>query len=67
MTEWYCHFDPTEFAKAKEVQEALLRPDRKKAAEPIEGVKAGRVLSFPHNDNKETPQNKDLDKKQKQA
>jgi integrase len=26
MTEWYCHFDPTEFAKAKEIQEALLLP-----------------------------------------
>ena len=24
MTEWYCHFDPAEFAKAKSVQEALL-------------------------------------------
>ena len=26
MTEWYCHFDPTEFAKAKEIQESLLQP-----------------------------------------
>jgi len=26
MTEWYCHFDPTEFAKAREIQESLLQP-----------------------------------------
>jgi integrase len=26
MTEWYLHFDPTEFAKAKAIQEDLLRP-----------------------------------------
>ena len=25
MTEWYCHFDLSEFAKAREVQETLLR------------------------------------------
>jgi integrase len=31
MTEWYNHFDPAEFAKAKEVQEALLRPESQKA------------------------------------
>jgi integrase len=30
MTEWYLHFDPSEFAKAKQVQEDLLRPESKK-------------------------------------
>jgi integrase len=33
MTEWYCHFDATEFAKAKSVQEALLEPEPKKPQE----------------------------------
>jgi hypothetical protein len=27
MTDWYSHFDPSEFAKAREVQENLLRPE----------------------------------------
>jgi len=27
MTEWYIHFDPSEFAKAKEAHEAFLWPD----------------------------------------
>jgi integrase len=30
MTEWYCHFDPAEFAQAKRVQEALLCPEPQK-------------------------------------
>jgi integrase len=55
MTEWYCHFNPSEFAKAKEVQEALLQPDlnRPKGSEKATADtknKAGRrsaVLSFP--------------------
>ena len=56
MTEWYLHFDPTEFAKAKEVQEALLCPENKKPdkaapkAKPIRtnGTKAKvKVLPFP--------------------
>jgi integrase len=33
MTEWYCHFDPSEFAKAKQVQETLLQADGKKPLE----------------------------------
>jgi integrase len=28
MTEWYCHFDPAEFAQAKQVQETLLSPEK---------------------------------------
>jgi hypothetical protein len=27
MTEWYCHFDPNEFAQARKVQENLLQPE----------------------------------------
>ena len=30
MTEWYLHFDPSEFAKAKQVQETLLLPENEK-------------------------------------
>jgi hypothetical protein len=35
MTERYTHFDPLEFVKAKEIQEALLQPivDEKQPAE----------------------------------
>jgi integrase len=33
MTDWYCHFDPTEFAKAKAVQESLLQPEPEKPQE----------------------------------
>jgi integrase len=33
MTEWYLHFDPSEFAKAKQVQEDLLRPENEKPGE----------------------------------
>ncbi|MDR0759626.1 MAG: site-specific integrase [Treponema sp.] len=54
MTEWYCHFDPSEFAKAKQVQEDLLRPEGKEpdkdgAVTPDRAAtgKAGRVLPFP--------------------
>jgi hypothetical protein len=28
MTEWYNHFDPADFVKALEVQEALLHPPK---------------------------------------
>ena len=66
MTEWYFHFDPSEFTKAMEVQEALLCPDTKKPQEPVTAVKepktkAGRrgsVLPFPA---------KETGKKRKQA
>ena len=51
MTDWYNHFDPTEFAKAMEVQEALLSPAAKKA---VKETKAGggkdddkKVIPFP--------------------
>jgi integrase len=60
MTDWYNHFDPTEFIKAKQVQEALLQPEGKKpetvkqnpkgsgkAEKPETADKAGRVLPFP--------------------
>jgi integrase len=58
MTEWYCHFDPTEFGKAKEVQEALLRPEPKKPHKPETSEsptsnndeKSGNVLTFPVNE-----------------
>jgi hypothetical protein len=48
MTDWYNHFDPSEFIKAKEVQEALLRGEKGKPQETAETAnKAGRVLPFP--------------------
>jgi integrase len=54
MTEWYCHFDPSEFAKAKAVQESLLRPETGRpgeggavASERAAANKAGRVMAFP--------------------
>jgi hypothetical protein len=60
MTDWYNHFDPAEFIKAKEVQEGLLEPEGKKpeaekgragrsgtVEEAEAGDKAGRVLPFP--------------------
>jgi creatinine amidohydrolase/Fe(II)-dependent formamide hydrolase-like protein len=31
MTEWYLHFDPTEFVKARMIQEGLLLADDEKA------------------------------------
>jgi integrase len=49
MTDWYNHFDPSEFMKAKQVQELLLQPEGKKpvatVAETVD--KAGRTLPFP--------------------
>jgi hypothetical protein len=51
MTEWYCHFDPAEFGKAKEVQAALLTPEgAKKEEKPKAASGAGRrgsVIAFP--------------------
>jgi integrase len=60
MTDWYNHFDPMEFIKAKAVQEALLQPEGKqsemakeKARKSVKGEqletadKPGRVLAFP--------------------
>jgi hypothetical protein len=35
MTEWYCHFDPNEFAQARKVQEALLLPENQKPVETV--------------------------------
>jgi len=40
MTERYTHFDPLEFVKAKEIQEALLQPIQEKEMPP-------NVFSFP--------------------
>jgi integrase len=56
MTDWYNHFDPTEFIKAKEVQEALLRAGSGKAQETASantgtGGKAAVVLPFPAQEN----------------
>ena len=59
MTDWYNHFDPSEFMKAKQVQETLLRPEKSKPQETASDRagttdKAGRVLPFPaHEDNKQ--------------
>jgi integrase len=56
MTEWYCHFDPAEFAQAKQVQENLLRPENGKPLESVtvtpemagtgKTARRGAVLSF---------------------
>ncbi|GHU69016.1 hypothetical protein FACS189450_01050 [Spirochaetia bacterium] len=48
MTEWYLHFDASEFVKAKQVQEDLLSPDVKKpvkskAAAPEKAAKGGKT------------------------
>ena len=47
MTDWYCHFDPTEFVRAKEVQEALLRNDKPKKDVKKAGKMNSAVLPFP--------------------
>jgi hypothetical protein len=51
MTEWYSHFNPTEFAQARQVQEDLLSPERRvvTAVEGLGGNDAqpGLVLPFP--------------------
>jgi integrase len=39
MTEWYCHFDPNEFAQARKVQENLLQPEGTKPAKAATGAK----------------------------
>jgi integrase len=39
MTEWYLHFDPNEFAQARQVQENLLRPEGAKPAKTAPGAK----------------------------
>ncbi len=45
MTELYNHFDPTEFVKVREVQDALLLPE---TAQPSDNAgRAGPVLAFP--------------------
>ena len=57
MTENYCHFEASDFVKAKEVQEALLRPaDEKPKERQVE--EAGRhlaVIPFP---SREMPERK---------
>ena len=45
MTEWYCHFDPSEFAKAKQVQETLLRPESEKSGESGAAAPEGKAES----------------------
>jgi hypothetical protein len=45
MTEWYCHFDPSEFAKAKQVQETLLRPESEKSGESGAATPEGKAES----------------------
>jgi integrase len=60
MTEWYTHFDPAEFAKAKQVQENLLSPEKPKPVKDgagdtpgADGTGAGemagtkKILPFP--------------------
>jgi integrase len=55
MTEWYCHFDPAEFAQARRVQENLLSPEEPKPVKagagntPRETETAGakKTLPFP--------------------
>jgi hypothetical protein len=48
MTEMYSHFDPAEFTKAKQVQDALLQPETKKPEkEPDDAGKGINVLAFP--------------------
>ena len=69
MTDWYNHFDPTEFSKAREVQEALLSPvqrstvKRNETGTKITGTKSKteKVIPFPE---KKTGQ---AEKKRKQA
>jgi len=49
MTELYNHFDPTEFVKVREVQDALLLPE---TAQPSDNAgRAGPVLAFPVREN----------------
>jgi hypothetical protein len=49
MTERYTHFDPLEFVKAKEIQEALLQPvDDKTQVQEVERKELPpNVVSFP--------------------
>jgi integrase len=70
MTDWYSHFDPTEFGKAMAVQEALLSPAKKKAGKEktvknknaTGKDKVGKVIPFP-----EKEKAKQTEKKRKQA
>ncbi|MDR2741916.1 MAG: site-specific integrase [Treponema sp.] len=45
MTEWYTHFDPTEFVQAKQVQESLLSPEGLKPKKAVTNAtpKEGRT------------------------
>ncbi|MDR1617007.1 MAG: site-specific integrase [Syntrophomonadaceae bacterium] len=51
MTEWYCHFDPAEFARAKSVQESLLDDVHNLPNETVaitsETPLLGTLLNFP--------------------
>ena len=56
MTEWYCHFDASEFAKAKSVQMSLLEPVNAKQIKNGKSAKStgagrGNVIKF-RNDGK---------------
>jgi integrase len=47
MTERYTHFDPLEFVKAKEIQEALLRPVQEKPQTAERTERHFNVFPFP--------------------
>jgi hypothetical protein len=47
MTERYTHFDPLEFVKAKEIQEALLQPVQEKPQTAEKKELPPNVFSFP--------------------
>ena len=56
MTEWYCHFDPSEFEKARDVQENLLQPDPPQPpltgnaiqqGQKTEGASENKILAWP--------------------
>jgi integrase len=66
VTEWYCHFDPNEFAQARQVQENLLQPEGTSPAGAAGGTKeteagkkdgkAALVLPFPAQGNNKKQQ-----------
>ena len=42
MTEWYTHFDPSQFGKVPEAQANLLRPEPEQRPGRADGPAAGR-------------------------
>jgi hypothetical protein len=61
MTDRYAHFEPGDFIKAKEVQEALLRPTANTADKPQGDGTAERrltVLQFPAARETDSPERK---------